>query len=228
MTHPLSKAKNFVKFLRKLEDDMTVDDFFYVQSLNIGQEISPITLQIQNGSVFSEKDPADPIIYFTFPSADYSHPHLVYLYDGKISFIQMAIPISEQELYRNTLEEMGEPEIILPKVKSEIMLGYPGKGMAFIYNGYNSQIMRVQKFPVKTAQEFATQEGKNFHPVTVSPGLFSTESTSISATPSAQSAFNKMLQIPILKDVFLLLIVSLVLLAFGKWYQSKFRRVKSN
>jgi len=58
-------------------------------------------------------------------------------------------------------------QVFLPKVKSELMYGYPDAGIAYIANGYAGEVIRIQKFLPKDHLEFQNQEGSNFVPITV-------------------------------------------------------------
>lgn len=116
---------------------------------------------------------------YAFASEQYSHPHLVYVENSAVIFVQLTLPYTLQEEYAAQVLSMGEPETTLPKTRSEIMLGYPSRGLAFVVDDYAKTVLRMQKFPVKTAQEFVRFEGRNFQPVPfVQPTVVATSSAS--------------------------------------------------
>lgn len=135
------------------------ENFASLEKVKIGDQISTDMLSLGEKTTGTEKD------IYTFESERYSHPHVVYISQSKVSFIQLTIPTDSREMYKNMFQSLGSPEERLPKTKSEILIGFPSKGLAFILNGYSGNIERVQKFPVKTADQFRQQEGKNFEPI---------------------------------------------------------------
>jgi len=106
---------------------------------------------------------------YTFTSEDYSHPHILHITDNKVIFIQLTIPLSEKEKYKEDLNNAGKPELILPKARSEILVSFPSKGIAYIIEGYVGSVLRVQKFPQKESSEFIKSEGRNFEFVPYNP-----------------------------------------------------------
>lgn len=138
------------------------ENFASLEKIKNGDQISADILSLGEKTTGTEKD------IYTFESERYSHPHIVYLSQNKAIFIQLTIPTASQEKYKKIFQSLGSPEEQLPKTKSEILIGFPSKGLAFILNGYSGNIERVQKFPIKTADQFKQQEGKNFEPVDIS------------------------------------------------------------
>lgn len=103
---------------------------------------------------------------YTFPSGLYSNPHVLYESGGTVVFLQLTLPEEGVKTYADELTGYGTTgQIQLPKTKSEILLGYPEKGMAFVVNGYTNAILRVMKFRPKDEASFREIEGRNFKPV---------------------------------------------------------------
>lgn len=159
---------------------MAEDSFQLLENVQVGEDL-PESVTV-NGTLVINKDPGDSRVIYTFSSHSSTHPHIIHVLEGKISFIQLTIPSEAAERYSLLLTSLGEAEVSLPKTPTEMMFSYPSQGIAFIVSdAQNKQVLRIQKYPVKTARAFVEEEGKNFQPVPERP-----ESVSImpSFTPS--------------------------------------------
>jgi hypothetical protein len=143
------------------------DQFVQLESLSVGAVLPDTITSLGQKQTLSlvHKD------VYTFDSSLYSNPHVIYVENGTISFIQLTIPAEKQDEYNKQYNSYPTSErVVLPKTKSEILVGFPSRGIAYIINGYAGSVIRFQKFPVKSVADFTNQEGRNFRPiVTISP-----------------------------------------------------------
>lgn len=147
-----------------------IDQFYALEKFIIGDVF---TGEIKSRGVKVENPPDAPkdSDLYKFESDYYSHPHFLYVKDGKITYIQLAIPQNEVERYNTLLASFGVAETTLQLNSSEKNFGFPSKGTAFIVSGITSQVLRIQKFSVKPVYEFESNEGKNFKPKDFLPTL---------------------------------------------------------
>ncbi|MEK7166490.1 MAG: hypothetical protein AAB874_06815 [Patescibacteria group bacterium] len=142
----------------------TQDAYFNLEPLQVGDTLSDELKGL--GKLEPSWGTTDPEqIIYSFTSSVYSNPHVVRLKMGKIIYIQLTIPAADLSRHSEELQKMGEPELKLNKVETEVLWSYPTLGKAYVLSGDNGQIMRVQKFVPKDVDAFIQNEGRNFQPV---------------------------------------------------------------
>jgi hypothetical protein len=167
------------------------DAYANLASLKIGN--MPPSSLLKQGQLVSAPNTA-PIIY-SFTSSVYANPHLLYLENKQISFLQLTLPTSSQAKFTQQLLNTSTTGMVdLPKNNSEMMYAFPSQGIAYIADGYRGKVIRIQYFLPKTAADFVKTEGKNFspqvdlpqltsQPLPLSASSSSTRSTRISSFP---------------------------------------------
>lgn len=139
------------------------DFFTEIEALNIGDSV-PTSLQ-QSAEIIENSNPNTT--YLRFESGSVSYPHYVELdtLNGAIIYIELKIPKSHLEIYKNYLSSLGEPETRNVKTQSIILLGYPSQGLGFIISNTSENFILFTRYPIKTIESFRSNEAKNFVPV---------------------------------------------------------------
>lgn len=96
-----------------------------------------------------------------FESTDYSSPHFIYVdLHNKVTFLQLRIPNNYPDMYENYSSEV-EP-VVTYKTQTEVLVGYPLEGIAFVRNDQTNKTEKIQKFPPKAAENFQAENAKNY------------------------------------------------------------------
>ena len=138
------------------------DIYQYLSNLHVPQSIEKAELLSHGGTLYSSTDERS---VYTFPSTKNTNPHILYLdKTNSISYLQITIPTSDQNHYKDLLADFSDPETILRKTKSEILYSYPSRGLSIIINGYTGLPDRVMYYPPKTVEQHLQQEAVNYVP----------------------------------------------------------------
>ncbi|MEK7166675.1 MAG: hypothetical protein AAB874_07745 [Patescibacteria group bacterium] len=190
------------------------DMFTDIEKLQIDTQVAAEILAGGQRIENSSEEYANSEIY-QFSSERYAHPHVLVVTDGKLTFMQLTIPQAAAEKYRQLQSSLGEPEIKLEKVESEIMLGYPQQGLNLVVNG-SGTVLRLQKIKPKTVAELVVSEGRNFQPVKNSIDTL-IETHLMSPTPIPSTDIFQFIQLNKIQSLIFITIISVVLLSLIWW-----------
>lgn len=101
---------------------------------------------------------------FTYASTDKSRPHLVYVKDGIVTFVQ----IVPEKNYKLTLTDIVnrygafEDKSYSTHGHNTLVYSYPSQGISFHLDGNTEQAFMIQKYIPSTKEEFKETVGKNF------------------------------------------------------------------
>ncbi len=101
---------------------------------------------------------------YIFPSESFEHPQQIQVAGNKVIYISLYIPVTKKDSYNNLFKSLGSPEITQKKAETEILFGFPSKGVAFVSQD-GKTVQQIIKFPIKTTTNFEKSEGKNYQPV---------------------------------------------------------------
>ncbi|HEX9817603.1 MAG TPA: hypothetical protein VGA89_01770 [Patescibacteria group bacterium] len=136
--------------------------FAQLENLHIGEALPTVLRQ----SAEDVDDNNPETTYLRFESASFAYPHYVEINQAnQIIYLELEIPATHLEEYRNYLDSLGEPEVERERTQSLVFLGWPSQGVGFIVAHTSPDFMLFTRYPIKTVVELVTNEAKNFTPV---------------------------------------------------------------
>jgi hypothetical protein len=105
----------------------------------------------------------DKTIY-TFKSSDASRPHLVYVQNGVVTFVQIVLGKTENISTEMITAKYGSPEekSFSTHSTNSPVYSYPSLGLSFIIDGSTNKVQMIQKFVPTTTSGFNSTVGKDF------------------------------------------------------------------